>query len=71
MKKTLLALTITSLLTSTTSFAETTVSKVEKTETLVVTANRSTQDKFNVLAAIDVFDRAAIEKIQPLSLAEL
>jgi len=74
MKKTLIALTITNLLATTISFAqadESTVTKIATDETIVVTANRSTQDKFNALAAIDVFDRAAIEQIQPLSIADL
>lgn len=40
-------------------------------ETIVVTANRSVQNKFDVLAAVDVFDRESIEKIQPLSITDL
>ncbi len=77
MKKTLLALSITSAL-STVSFAnvaaDTTIDNKQndaQVETIVVTANRSTQDKFDVLAAVDVFSRDDIEQIQPVSVADL
>ena len=72
MKKNHLAFSITSALSTITL---TTVSftnlAADQTETIVVTANRSTQDKFDVLAATDIFTRDDIEKIQPLSVAEL
>jgi vitamin B12 transporter len=72
MKKSLLALSITSALATLPSLAaNNVVTAAEQTETIVVTANRSTQDKFDVLAAVDVFTRADIEQIQPLSVAEL
>ncbi len=66
MKKTILALVISSAFGSTVSVAAT-----DNTETIIVTANRSTQDKFDALASVDVIDRAAIEQIQPDSIAEL
>jgi len=75
MKKTLLALTIANaytLIFSTNAHSAITTNVTENpTETMVVTANRTTQDKFNVLAAVDVFTRDDIEKIQPLSVADL
>ena len=40
-------------------------------ETMIVTANRTAEQAFNVLAAVDVFDRIDIEKIQPRSLSDL
>lgn len=40
-------------------------------ETIVVTASRSHQDKFDVLAAVNVFDRDAIEQKQAASIGEL
>lgn len=43
----------------------------DATETMVVTANRTLQDKFEVLAAVEVFERVDIERIQPLSVGEL
>lgn len=74
MKKSLLALSITSALTTLAlpvCAGEQVIADTEQTETIVVTANRSTQDKFDVLAAMDVFTRADIEQIQPLSVADL
>ena len=75
MKKTQLALSITCALTAailtTTSFNSMAGEQTEQTETIVVTANRSTQDKFDVLAAVDVFTRDDIEQIQPISIADL
>ncbi|ALO34092.1 TonB-dependent receptor [Colwellia sp. MT41] len=76
MKKTLIALSIHSLLYSSLSFAEHTSSQIfnkatKNDETIVVTANRSMQDKFDTLAAVDIFTREEIEKIQPLSISDL
>ncbi|WP_057830619.1 TonB-dependent receptor domain-containing protein [Colwellia sp. TT2012] len=76
MKKKLIALSISSLLYSSLSFAEqTNTALINKTlkadETIVVTANRSIQDKFDTLAAVDIFTRANIEQIQPLSVSDL
>ncbi|KGJ91796.1 TonB-dependent receptor domain-containing protein [Colwellia psychrerythraea] len=76
MKKTLLALSISSLFYSSLSFAEKAnavmIDKAAKAdETIVVTANRSIQDKFDTLAAVDVFTRESIEQIQPLSVSDL
>jgi len=73
MKKSFIALSITSAL-STVSFsvfASNSHIEDNQTETIIVTANRTTQDKFDVLAAVDVFTRDDIEQIQPLSVAEL
>ncbi len=76
MKKTLIALSISSLLYSSLSFAEqSNTALINKTlkadETIVVTANRSIQDKFDTLAAVDIFTREKIEQIQPLSISDL
>jgi outer membrane cobalamin receptor len=60
MKKTLLAIIITSSLSTSvlaqTQTTETNLADSDITETFVVTANRTTQEKFDVLAAVDVFD---------------
>jgi vitamin B12 transporter len=76
MKKTIIALSISSLLYSSLSLAEqksiANISKAGKAdETIVVTANRSIQDKFDTLAAVDIFTRENIEQIQPLSVSDL
>ncbi len=76
MKKTLIALSISSLLYSSLSIAEQNsainINKAVKAdETIVVTANRSIQDKFDTLAAVDIFTREKIEQIQPLSISDL
>jgi len=76
MKKTLIALSISSLLYSSLSNAEKNsainINKAAKAdETIVVTANRSIQDKFDTLAAVDIFTRENIEQIQPLSISDL
>jgi len=76
MKKTLIALSISSLLYSSLSIAEQNsainINKAAKAdETIVVTANRSIQDKFDTLAAVDIFTRENIEQIQPLSISDL
>jgi vitamin B12 transporter len=81
MKKTQLALSISCAL-SLTSFANLAAAQTtnqgnneqtvnENIENIVVTANRSTQDKFDVLAAVDIFTRDDIEEIQPISVADL
>jgi len=73
MKKTLLALSITSAL-STVSFANLAADQNKHNdpiENIVVTANRTTQDKFDVLASTAVFTHDDIERIQPLSVADL
>lgn len=75
MKKSLIALSVISAypLTFTTSAHSAATTSVDKnqTETIVVTANRTTQDKFDVLAAVNIFSRDDIEQIQPLSVADL
>jgi vitamin B12 transporter len=70
MKKTLIALSIAAALSPTMASADGT-KEADQTETMVVTANRTVQEQFDVLAAVDVFDRDAIEQIQPRSLADL
>jgi vitamin B12 transporter len=76
MKKTLIALSISSLLYSQVSLADQPSSAIidkatKADETIVVTANRSIQDKFDTLAAVDIFTRENIEQIQPLSVSDL
>ena len=73
MKKTLIALSISSLLYSSLSFAEQNnpISINKADENIVITANRSIQDKFDTLAAVDIFTREKIEQIQPLSVSDL
>ena len=65
MKKTSVALIISSVLTSPLTWAN------ENTETIVVTANRTIQDKFDTLASVEVFDRQSIDQLKPDSIAEL
>jgi vitamin B12 transporter len=74
MKKSLIALAIANTFVSTLTFAEQASSEqatAAADETIVITANRTEQNKFDVLAAVDVFDRDAIETLQPLSVADL
>jgi len=71
MKKSLITLSILSAFTAPITFAEQTNSSPNIDEFIGITANRSTQEQFDTLAAIDIFDRNAIEKINPLSVAEL
>ena len=76
MKKSLIVLSINSLLYSSLSFAENTSSQIfnkttKNDENIVVTANRTMQDKFDTLAAVDVFTHEDIKKIQPLSVSDL
>ncbi len=67
MKKSLIALSIlNAFITPEISATETSVDEI-----IIVTASRSTQEKFDTLAAVDIFDRDAIEKINPVSVAEL
>jgi len=73
MKKTIIALSISSLLYSSISFAEeANTAKINKAdETIVITANRTIQDKFDTLASVNIFTRENIEQIQPLSVSDL
>ncbi|TYK64413.1 TonB-dependent receptor domain-containing protein [Colwellia echini] len=76
MKKTLIALSISSLLYSSFSLAEEVQNEiidrqVLADENMIVTATRSVQDKFDTLASVGVFTQADIEKIQPLSVGDL
>ncbi len=62
MKKTLIALSLCGLINSQISLADQvragTINKATKVdETVVVTANRSIQEKFDTLAAVDIFTR--------------
>lgn len=66
MNKTLLALSISANL-----FAANAMANNKVNDTLVVTASRTTQQQFDVLAPVDVFDREDIELINPESLADL
>lgn len=81
MKKTVIALSISNLLYSSLSFGETTkTASTNKTmintamkadESILITANRSIQEKFNTLASVSIFTRENIEQIQPLSISDL
>jgi vitamin B12 transporter len=76
MKKSLIALSISSaLLTSISGFAtqatNTNTNAIEQTEVVTVTANRTLEDKFTALAAVDVFTHDDIVQIQPLSVTDL
>ena len=73
MKKNIVTLSIISALSTglftTSALANNAVA--EDIDTMVVTASRTQQDKFDVLAAVDIFDRDAIDTIQPVSVADL
>ena len=71
MKKTALSLAVASSLFSLGAAAEATGVNTQVDDVIVVTASRTTQEKFDVLASVDVFDRADIERIQPESVADL
>ncbi|MCM2681148.1 TonB-dependent receptor domain-containing protein [Echinimonas agarilytica] len=43
----------------------------EETETMVITANRVEQNKFDVMASVDVITREDIQLIQPVSVVDL
>jgi vitamin B12 transporter len=73
MKKTLIALSITSALISSSAFAES--SKIEQDnaadETIIVTANRTSQNSADVLSSVKVISRTDIELSSANSVAEL
>jgi len=72
MKKSFIALSISSALLSYHSYATPSSAVAQSpTEVMVITANRSVQQQFNVLASVDVFDRQEIEQLQPVSVADL
>ena len=71
MKKTLLALTIASTFTSGLVFADTVEKNTDETETIVVTANRTPQNKSDLLSSIKVITRVDIELSSANSVAEL
>lgn len=71
MKKTLLALTIASTFTSGLVFADSEEKNTDETETIVVTANRTPQNKSDLLSSIKVITRVDIELSSANSVAEL
>lgn len=71
MKKTLLALTITSALTPALTFANQETHKIDKTETMVITGNPYSQTADEIMSTVSVINRMEIERIQPKSIAEL
>lgn len=66
MNKTLIALAISATLTTNAALAAT-----DANEQIVITASRTAQQQFDVLAPVNVFDRADIERINPESLSDL
>lgn len=72
MKKTLIALSITSALISTSSFANQTKNDINNNlETIVVTANRTPQTSTDILSSVKVINRADIDLSPANSVAEL
>jgi len=76
MKKTLIALSISSLLYSSFSFSKENdvaiiTQAMKADENMLITANRRIQDKFDTLASVNIFTRNTIEQIQPLSVGDL
>jgi len=71
MKKTLLALTIASSVTPALTFANQTSNTVHETETIVVTANRSSQSSADLLSSVKVISRVDIDLSSANSVAEL
>jgi len=72
MKKTLLALTIASTFTSGLTLANNATEKaIDETETIVVTANRTSQNSADLLSSVKVISRADIDLSSATSVAEL
>lgn len=71
MKKTLLALGIASTFTSGLTFANIDQETTNETETIVVSANRTPQNKADILSSIKVISRVDIELSSASSVAEL
>jgi len=75
MKKTILALTIASALTPALTFANqvesNTNDKVDETETIIITANRTAQNSTDLLSSVKVISRADIDLSSAASVAEL
>jgi len=72
MKKTLLALTIASTFTSGLTLANNaTEQAIDETETIVVTANRTSQNSADLLSSVKVISRADIDLSSATSVAEL
>ena len=73
MKKTLIALSITSALISSSAFAES--SKIEQDnavdETILITSNPYNQSTDEIMSTVSVITRVDIDRIQPKSVAEL
>ncbi len=73
MKKTLLALSITSALISPATFANAEETKISTTvdETIFITGNPYNQSTDEIMSTVSIIDRVDIERIQPKSIAEL
>ena len=71
MKKTLLALTVASTCTSGLTFADTVEKNTDVTETIVVTANRTSQNSADLLSSVKVISRVDIDLSSANSVAEL
>lgn len=75
MKKTLLALTIASTLSPALTFANSVANntelKVDETETIIVTANRTSQSSTDLLSSVKVISRVDIDLSSASSVAEL
>ena len=75
MKKSILALSIASVLTPALSYADAVSNNVydnkDATETIIVTANRLSQNKADVLSSVKVITRADIELSSADSVADL
>lgn len=70
MKKTLIYLTITSLLAPALAFAET-ENNTETEESILITSNPYTQSNDEVMSMVTIINRIDIDRIQPKSIAEL
>ena len=71
MKKTLLALNIACSLTPALAFANQTISTVDDTESIIVTANRTSQSSADLLSSVKVISRLDIDLSSATSVAEL
>ncbi|GAA6170586.1 TonB-dependent vitamin B12 receptor BtuB [Colwellia sp. KU-HH00111] len=71
MKKTLIALSIASTLTPTLVFADTSPTRAQDTETILVTSNPYNQSIDEIMSTVSIINRVDIDRIQPKSVAEL
>ena len=71
MKKTLLALTITSAIAPALTFADQSGNKVDETETILVTGNPYEQSTDEIMSTVSIINRVDIERLQPKSIADL